>query len=280
MKINNTSLQTSRMNNKQAALTAQNPSFGGKGLQFVKDLVEPERVGTMGRWLFLGTAFVFLLGGRIIGSRDKNEKRETITRDVPSIVIIAGAVPIIEKFLSKHIQKHTGFAILGNAEEKKAQDIYAEIKAGTKDASAANDLPKQIISYAQLKTWYTFDENLASGFKGFSERLSNLGGNLKKIYSKLGDKFKEDLKGLSDDNKTFMAELFDTKNETLLNKIKDAFKDKKGNEALKQAEFIKASPKLISIAGTLALLGIFVPVFNIWLTEQVNKKEGQASKKV
>lgn len=276
MKINNTSLQTSRMNNKQIS-RAQNPSFTGTQ-QFMKDLVEPQRFGNMGRWLFLATAFVFLLGGRILGSRDKNEKRETITRDIPSIVLIAGAVPIIEKFLSKHIQKRTGFAILGNAKEKEAEDTYTAIKNGTKQAADAEKLEKETVSYAQLKTWYTFDENLTSGFKGFSERLSNLGGNLKKIYSALGDSFKQELKGFSDDNKTFVTELFEDKNQGLLEKIKTAFKDTKGNEALKQAEFIKATPKLISMAGTLALLGIFVPSFNIWLTEKLNKEEGQGPK--
>lgn len=278
MKINNTSIQTSRMNNKQAT-KAQNPNFKGVQ-QFVKDLVEPQRAGNMGRWLFLATAFVFLLGGRILGSRDKNEKRETITRDVPSIILIAGAVPIIEKFLSKRIQKNSGFVIIGNKNEKEAEETYNAIKKGTKHAVDAHNLDKDLVSYAQLKSWYTFDENLASGFKGFSERLSNLGGNLKKIYSALGNDFKKDLEGLSFDNETFMKALFKGKNKKLLDKIKEAFKDKKGNEALKQAEFIKATPKLISMTGTLALLGIFVPSFNIWLTEKLNKEEVQAQKNI
>lgn len=276
MKINNTSIQTSRMKNKQAIT---NPGFTGKSTQFIKDLVEPQRFGNMGRWLFLVTAFVFLLGGRILGSRDKNEKRETITRDVPTIIIIAGAVPIIEKFLSKHIQKHTGFAILGSKNEKEAENTYTAIKNGTKHAIDAESLEKEIVSYAQLKTWYTFDEKLASGFQGFSERLSNLGGNLKKIYSRLGDEFKKDLEGLSYDNKTFMTQLFEDKNKGLLTKLKEAFRNKEGNEALKQAEFLKAAPKLISMTGTLALLGIFIPLFNIAVTEKVNKKEESETKK-
>lgn len=285
MKINNTSLATSRMDSKQASFKAGNPGFADKSKQFVKDLVEPQRLGNMGRWLFLGTAFVFLLGGRIIGSRDKNEKRETITRDVPTIAVVAGAVPILEKWMSKIIQKRSGFAILGNEKEKEAEDTYAAIKAGTKEPSALKKLAKSldIVSYAKLKNWYVFDENLASGFQGFCERLSNLGGNLKKIFSSLNDDTKAKLSALSSDNKEFMAQLLDNKGITtekleehkkLLQNIIKEFKNHENN-ALKQAEFKKALPKLISISGTLALLGVFIPLFNIWVTEQVNKKEGK-----
>lgn len=275
MKINNTSIQTSRMKNKQAIT---NPGFTGKSTQFVKDLVEPQRFGNMGRWLFLVTAFVFLLGGRILGSRDKNEKRETITRDVPTIIIIAGAVPIIEKFLSKHIQKHTGFAILGNKNEKETEDTYAAIKAGTKNADAAKDLPKELISYAQQKNWFVFDENLASGPKGFLERLLNLGGDPKKVCSKLSENIEKALEKFNKNGQEFIDEIHKPENSTLLKEIMDAFKDPKNN-ALKHAEFLKAIPKLISMAGTLALLGIFIPLFNIAVTEKVNKKEESETKK-
>lgn len=273
MKISNISASNNKMNNKQVAFQSSFVERTYEGSKKIaKDLFEPERFGNMGRWLFLATAFIFLLGGRIIGSRDKNEKRETLTRDVPTIAIIAGAVPILERWMSKHLQRYTGFAIMGNTKEKDSEDIYAEINSGAKNASEAEKLEKGVVSNGQLKNWYIFDENLSSGFQGFCERLSNLGGNLKKTFSCLNDDIKEKLKGLNSENKAFMKELFDGKNSDLLKTIEGLFKDKEGNNALRQAEFMKAVPKLVSIAITLGLLGIFIPLFNIGVTEKLNKQ--------
>lgn len=255
-----------------------------KGL--MSDLVNPkklfslERQGTMCRSLFVLNAFVFLLGSRLVTSRDKknenqkpngvidflckkNEIRETLLRDVPSIVIAVFGVPEITKFVSKLMQKKTGLAILKHDSENKGK--FKEI------------------SYGELKDLYTYDANLdnSSGLKGFSRRLAGINDqvNLKNIYSRLTDSIKQQLSGFTGNNEALIDKLSEntTESKKLAEEIKNALKDVE-NKAFKNAENMKTSTKLFSFLATLSILGICIPELNIFTTAKVNKRKAKQEK--
>ncbi len=264
--------------NKNINKTNKNVSFGNiltTSRKAVLNLFEPGRAGEMGMKLFVINAYIFLLSGRLLSSRDKkgeknqkettmdyirnnNEKRETIIRDVPTILLAVMGVPWIEKFVSKRLQKSKGFAI---------HDIQKG-KLGKKD-KLGNIIPKY-----QVGDWYIFDKNLKTGFKGFIQRLADMGGNLKKICSYLGDDIKNGTKDFSPQNDKFINQLFADKE--LVKEVKAAF-SKSDNKAYKQAGFLKALPKVFGFTATLLLIGIFIPKFNIFITETLHKSKKQNS---
>lgn len=250
MKINNVTPNMSQNINKNNKNVAFSGKLGNVMSETGKELSKLERVGTMTRPLFVLNAFLFLLGGRLISSRDKNEKRETLTRDVPTIIIAVFGVPVIEKFVAKQIQKSKGFAI--------GEEI--------------DKLQVKVASGEQLKDWYKYNEHLATGFEGFSQRLSEKGGNLKKICSKLSEDIKGKLTGFSENNAEFIKTLSETKNNGLKETIKKAFSSPESNKALEHAAFLKSVPKLIGFVLTLSTIGIFIPKLNIHVTETINKK--------
>lgn len=213
------------------------------------NLFKLKRGGPMGANLFILNAFAFLLGTRLITSRDKDEKREILVRDIPSIVIAVVGVDTIEKKTAQWFHKNKGFAIMDKNGEGKLEGV----------------------KYSQLKDWYTYDKNLDSstGLKGFSERLSNLGGKLQTVYSSLGDDIKAKLANYKE-NKDVIEKI--TQDKTLGEQIKSALSDAKTNKALKKAEMLKTWPTIIGFALTLSLLGIIIPKTNIFVTERINKK--------
>lgn len=245
MKINNaTPLMTNNTNKAN-----KNVAFSGGMPKNARELFVLERKGNMSRYLFTLNAFVFLLGGRLLKSRDKNEKRETLTRDVPTILIAVFGVPVIGKLTASLLQKKSQFAILNDKDDYK----------------------KGAASYEQLEDWYKYDENLKSGFEGFTKRLNDKGGDLKKIFSHLGEDIKAELdKFTSKNNDDFVKELAGKSD--LKKSIVEAFK-KDGNKALEQAKWLKTIPAITGFVVTLFSIGIFVPKLNIAITESINKKK-------
>lgn len=263
MKINNV---TPVINNNSTKMNSEKVPFTGL-VQSCKDgltdLFTLDRKGPMSRKLFIVNAFAFLLGTRLVTSRGKDERREIIIRDIPTIVIAVIGVPVIQNLFAGLVQKKSGFAFL---EEDADKDKFAKL---------VNKMFKQpntkVASYSQLEDWYKFDaKNLASGFEGFTERLSKQGGNLKTIFSSLGKDIKGKLADFSGDNAEFIKKLSENGNKDLKQAIVDGFKSDK-NKALKQASFLKTVPTLIGLGLTLSIIGIFIPKLNIFITEAVNK---------
>jgi len=267
MKINNA---TPMMTNviPQANKKQNNVAFQGNLTNSFKDMFQLERAGNMSRKLFTLNAFAFLLGGRLLKSRDKNEIRETATRDIPTILIAVFGVPEIEKIVAKSIHNSKGFAVCQPNSKGKMDPA----------------------SYSQLNDWYKFDDKLESGFKGFTDRLNERGGNLKKIFSTvsgLSEDSKAHLVSLSDKNDDLIKALFevddvktaksvkdlkDVKNKALLKDLEKAFSCGK-NEALSKAKWLKTVPILVGFGLTLGLIGIMIPRMNIAITESINKKK-------
>lgn len=271
MKINNL---TPQIYNKDTGKTKAQ-SFGG--MQHVKNYLADDFLkfnrdyrGTMTRDLFVVNAFVFLLGTRIFTSRDKDEKREVMIRDIPTIVIAVMGVPAAERLITqKLIQPRTGFALM-----KDEVSLWNRLN-DNKDKKTPNT-----VSYGKLNDFYVYNSDLHSGFNGFSERLTNLGGDLKKIYSKLGGDIEKQLsKFRSKNNAEFMSELNSKENKGLLEDIKKAMAGEK-NEVLKHASFLKTCAKMTGFAVTLLTIGICIPKLNIYITEAIHrnkkKQEDQA----
>lgn len=266
MKINNATpiiSNNSNANNKNVSFSG---NFVNNMISKGKDFFVLERKGPMTRNLFIFNAYVFLLGTRFITSRDRNEKRETLTRDIPTIFVAAQGIPILKKWVAEKIQKNKGFAIMEEGEKPKVSKLLTWlIKSDKKEMKIATS--------SQLKDWYQYDEGLHSGFEGFSNRLEGLNGNLKKIYSSLSKDMKAKLANFSDDNAKFKQEL--SKDKALKQSIEKAFKNPKGNEALAKAAFLKTIPTLVGFALTLGTIGIFIPKLNIFVTEMINLNKGK-----
>lgn len=257
MKINKaTSLNVKTNTNKNVA-------FKSLGDFHPNKLFEPQRAGNMSRALFLINAYVFLLGARFFKSRKviesnqpsvnnepkkrsiSNEQRETLIRDIPTILIAVNGVPFFEKKFAKVLHDKYGFAIL-------------------KDKNSPKD---GVASGSQIEDWYKFDENLHGGIDKFNQRLDELGADLKKVTSSLSEEIKGKLSTFSNKNDEFIKKL--SENQDLKKEITEAFKGE--NNAFKQASFLQTIPKVTGIAITLALIGIGIPKLNIFITEQVNK---------
>lgn len=245
MKINNATPNlikqvpfSSNISEKAASSVKELPRSG-----FSK-LFELERKGSMGRTLFLVNCFMFLLGGRLLGSRDRNEARETLTRDVPTFIVVALSIPFLQKQLAKRMQEKSGFALVNES--------------------------KELASTNQIQNWYQYDKNMTTGFNGFSQRLVNTGGNLKKIFSRLDEETKSKLANFNENNDKFINEL--SKDAKLKQSIVEKFQ-KAGNNAFEHAGFLKSIPTLLGFGITLSLIGIFIPKFNIFMTARINKKE-------
>lgn len=249
MKINNTTpiVVPSSTNAPEPPKAKNNaPSFKGGA----RDFFSLSKKGPMTRPLFALNAFAFLLGTRLVTSRDKDEVRETFVRDVPTILVAVFGVPALAKALAKGIQSKSGIAIM----DKEKSDV---------------------MSYDEIKDIYKFDEKkLSSGFEGFSERLSSLNGNLLKTYSSINEDIKKGLSGFAEDNKAFMDKLFDKSKESnhVLDQIKEALKDDK-NIVLKNAMFKKTLTKMFGFGATIALAGLCIPKGNIALTNRLHRND-------
>lgn len=267
MKINN--LATPIINNNIQNNQGQDnnvPAFKGKFADsgwHPKNLLNLDRAGAMKHNLFIANAFVFLLGSRIFTSRDKDEYREILIRDIPSIIIAVVGVDSIEKAVAKWVHKNKGFALMTRTDDEPGLIAKAIGKIRNKSV----EQPLKGVTYSRLKDWYVYDENIQAGLKGFSERLTGLGGDLKTIYSRLNDSIKGKLAACTDNN-SVMA-LF-SKDKDLEKNLIDALK-KVDNKALKRAETLKTIPTVIGFALTLGLLGFIIPKLNIHITETISK---------
>lgn len=292
MKINNATpiVNTNPAPKKDVAF---NGSFKEKGIE----LLNLKRQGPMSRDLFVINAFAFLLGTRLVTSRDKDEKREILIRDIPTILIAVMGVPVFQDLLAGSIQKGSGFAFM----EENTKPIAEQSGIIAPRINQLFGVKQQVVSYAQLKDWYVFDKNLASGFEGFTDRLENQKGNLKKIFASLSDDiktklealnpqfkdkkfgFKDKESGIKDkivaDNKLFKDTLFNKskKSNEVLELIKQAFSEA-DNKALKEASWMKTLPTLVGLVLTLGLVGFFIPKLNIHITETINKKRQSEEK--
>ena len=213
------------------------------------------KTGSLTRTMFFLVGVCFMLGGRFFESRDNDEKREVLTRDVPAVALSAAGAPMLNNAMAYGVTKKTGIPIMTLGKN-----------GGILNANFASQ--KQVID------WYS---NLGKdALLNFSETVSKHGGNIQKAMKKLG--FSDKLAAITNA----------TDNNAIINAIKDAQANKTEafqalekamkeltteNPLLKSAKRNQAYVKLAGIGFMAAVLGYFLPHLNILVTRK--KYEGK-----
>ena len=239
-----------------------NPSFKGanistarRAFEWLGEQCNISGNGSLTRGMFFAVATLFMLGGRFFESRDNDEKREVVTRDIPAVALSVAGAPLINKAVAYQVTKKTGVPIVSLGKEKNL-------------GSARFSSQKQVID------WYSdLGEN---ALVNFSETVEKHGGNLRKVFKKLGFTDKLDAITNAADNKGIIDAIKDAQaNKTeAFNNLEAAMKSLgKDNPLVKFAKKSQAYVKLGGIAFTAFILGYLLPRLNIITTRK--KYEGK-----
>lgn len=213
------------------------------------------RNGSLTRTMFFIVGTLFMLGGRFFESRDNDEKREVVTRDVPAVLLSVAGAPTLNKAVAYATTKKTGIPIV--------------TMNGGKGFLNAN-----FTSQKQLIDWYS--ELGENALVNFSETVNKHGGNLQKAFKKLGftDKLNEITKATKNSDILNAINNAKANNTEAYQKLEAAMKGLgKDNSLLKFAKKSHAYVKLAGIGFMAAVLGFFLPRLNIVLTRK--KYEGK-----
>lgn len=211
--------------------------------------------GSLSREMFFAISFLFLVGARFVESRDKDEKREVLTRDIPAVAVSGYGAMVLNNSIARKITEKTGIPIT------------------FKD--------KKMLSFAtqkQVKDWYTGLSVIPDTLVSFANTIERNGGNIQKVMKKFG--FDKELNAISNatDNKGVINAIKHAKTnnkpafEALENLLKNVG-DK--NKVLKFAKNTQAAVKLGCLALTAAFLGYFLPRLNIIITKKKCAEKNQ-----
>ena len=274
------SYAASKANHNTSFGAAPNASTARKIFESVGDACNIEANGSLTRLMFFIVGTLFMLGGRFVKSRDNDERREVITRDVPAVALSAAGAPLINKAVAYAVSKKSGVPIvtLGDADaplfkfgKDKTTGDY-RYKIGRQGALLSSNFTSQ----KQIIDWYSDFASMHNALVNFSETVNKHGGNLRKVFKRLG--FTDKLNSITDA----------TKNTDILNALKQsqangsqAFNDLetafkalgKDNALLKFAKKSQAYVKLGGIGFMAALLGYFLPHLNIITTKKKYQKK-------
>lgn len=267
-----------------------NPSFGtlnaqkaGRFFNWLGDQCNIQSNGSLTRGMFFAVATLFMLGGRFFESRDNDEKREVVTRDVPAVALSVAGAPILNKAMAYAVTKKTGVPIITKGDADKPLIAFGKDKATGeykyKFGKQGNILSSSFTSQKQLIDWYSDlgDNPLVN----FSETVNKHGGNLEKVFKKLGftDKLRA-ITGATDNNGILDAIKDAQVNKTeAFQKLEDAMKTlTKDNALVKFARKSQAYVKLAGIGFMAALLGYFLPRLNIITTRNKYQKKMEEGK--
>lgn len=247
--------------NKSNSQNGQVQSFGSastianKAGNWMKEQINISSNGSLTRAMFFLVGVTFMLGGRLVKSRDKDEAREVVTRDVPAVFLSVAGAPFLNKAMAYGMTKLSGIPIMTLGESGKI-------------GSASLATQKQIID------WYSdLGEN---ALVNFSKTVDKNGGNLTKAFKKLGFTDKLTAITTSKDNKEILNAINDAKaNGT------DAYKNLetamkglgKDNALVKFAKNSQAGVKLTGLALMAGILGYFLPHLNIVVTRNKYAKK-------
>lgn len=247
--------------NTQAA-QANSPTFGGVG-SFAKTAFEKtgefcnvdSRNGSLSRTMFFIVATLFLLGGRFIKSRDNDERREVVIRDVPAIALSVAGAPMLNKAMAYGVTKSTGVPIMTLGDKK-------------------NILSASLASQKQLVDWYS--ELGQNPTVNFSETINKHGGNIQKAFKKLG--FSDKLNAITEaaDNNSILNAIKNAQanNTESFKELEASMKNlAKDNNLLGFAKKMQSYVKLAGIGFTAAILGILLPRLNIVMTRKKYEKK-------
>lgn len=256
-------IQAYRNNYNYSTKNQQNsPSFSGTK-EIAKAAFEKmgewcnvdSRNGSLSRPMFFLVATIFLLGGRFIKSRSNDERRETVTRDVPAIALSVAGAPMANKAMAYAVTKSTGVPI-----------ITLDGKKGFLNANFS--------SQKQLIDWYS--DLGKNPLVNFSETVNKHGGNLQKVFKKLGFTDKLNAITTATDNNGILAAIKNAQanNTEAFKVLEEAMKGlKQDNALLKFAKKSQAYVKLAGIGLTASILGFFLPRLNIIMTRNKYQKK-------
>ena len=240
-----------------------NPSFKGapsastarRAFEWLGEQCNISGNGSLSRGMFFAVATLFMLGGRFFESRDNDEKREVVTRDIPAVALSVAGAPLINKSVAYAVTKKTGVPIVTLGEKGNL-------------GSAKFSSQKQIID------WYS--ELGENALVNFSETVNKHGGNLRKVFKKLG--FTDKLDAITDavENKDILDAIKNAQaNKTdAFNNLETAMKGLgKDNNLVKFAKKSQAYVKLAGIGFMAFVLGFLLPRLNIVTTRK--KYEGK-----
>ena len=259
------------------------------------------------------TQFVILAGcvlfGRYIQARNKDEKREILTRDTGMLFTAVYAVPLFKKLASLFINKKTGIPV-AHGEKGLLKNINPEKGI-------------QMASYEQLEGWLSVKNaesfnGIKHGLTGFCANIKGLGGNLMKCFEILNKNSEKTLNDLAKlvgidekvTNKNILKVIYnaekstDQKIQTALNELKKLFVRNELNSAsekaplfrsmtnklkkimgmteegmnplLKKASHYKSVTGASCIAATAFILGGLLPWFNIQHTKKLYDEKKKA----
>lgn len=261
MIINSYSAATPRANYTQNN-TKNQPSFGNKGIaraafEKLGEACDISPNGSLTRTMFFIVATLFMLGGRFFESRSNDEKREVVTRDVPAVALSVAGAPLINKAAAYAVTKQSGVPIVTLGEKKNL--LSAEFR-GQKD----------------LVNWFSDLAKADDALVNFSETVNKHGGNLQKVFKKLG--FTDLLKAVTEktDNKGILDAIKEGKangTEAFKNLEKALKAIKPDNNLLSFAKKAQAGVKLGGIGFMAATLGYFLPHLNIITTKKKYQKK-------
>lgn len=252
--------------------------IGSKIPDKVSDVLEITRTGSMKRVTHFSVLATCVLFARYIQARNKDEKREILTRDTGMLLSSVFVVPFLEKLAGIFINRKTGVPVSCGDNDF------------LKNLNPENGI--HIESYRQIKEWLgvknikAFD-NIKDNFLGFCEHIKTRGGDLVKCFNILD---KNSINTLNDLAHNFGHQK-GINNNNILGVIKKAEKSAddnvkqqleylKGlfvkentgeNELFKKASHSKSLAGAASIAFTAVLLGVVLPKFNIWYTKKIYK---------
>ena len=261
MKVNNISSQaykTSYANNQSSKPSfgaAPNTSMARKAFEYVGEHCNIDPSGSLKRAMFFIVGTVFMLGGRFFESRDNDEKREVVTRDVPAVALSCAGAPLLNKAIAYEFTKHSGIPIVTN---------------GKKFSETA------FTSQKQLTDWYSNLKNADNPLINLSEMIERNGGNIRKVMKKFG--FAKELNAITDatDNSAILDALKNAqrKGEESFKNLEELVKNVSAdNKVLKFAKNCQAGIKLGGIAMMAGVLGYFLPHLNIVTTKKKYQKK-------
>ena len=271
-----------------ASKAKNNPSFGvttnvstaRKFFEGLGDACNIEANGSLTRLMFFLVGTFFMLGGRFIKSRDNDERREVLTRDVPAVALSAAGAPLINKAVAYAVTKTSGVPIVTAGDADAPLLKFGKDKATGdyryKFGRQGNLLASNFTSQKQVIDWYSDFASMDNALVNFSETVNKHGGNLRKVFKKLG--FTDKLNAITESannsdiiNALKQSQANGSQNFTDLEKaLKTLGND---NKLLKFAKKSQAYVKLGGIGFMAALLGYFLPHLNIITTKKKYQKK-------
>lgn len=258
MKINNhfNAPYYNKYNNNQKS-NASNPGFGdlkSVGSKILKQCNCDN--GSLSRAAFLFISFVFLVGSRFIESRNNDERREVLTRDIPAVALSGGGVPLMTGAAAYAITKNSGIPV---STFKNKKSIFSASLASQK----------------QVADWYSQLKDADNPLINMMDTLERHGGNIRKVMNKFGFKKELDAITTSSNNKEIIeaAKLAQSNGQENFKVLEDLIRNiPVDNKVLKFAKNAQAYVKIGGIAITAGLLGWILPRLNILITNKKYEK--------